>query len=95
MTKKILVACGTGIATSTMVANKIQNELAKRHENIDIVINQCKVAEVTSLSSNYDLIVSTTQVPSGVETPVISGLPFLTGVGLDKVIDEIIEKLKL
>ncbi|GMG97920.1 PTS sugar transporter subunit IIB [Tepidimicrobium xylanilyticum] len=94
MKKRILVACGTGIATSTMVANKIQSEITNRNEAIDVVIDQCKVAEVSSLWSNYDLIVSTTQVPSDVKIPVISGLPFLTGVGLDKVIEDIIEKLK-
>lgn len=94
MKKRILVACGTGIATSTMVANKIQSELANRGEAIDVVIEQCKVAEVSSMWRNFDLIVSTTQVPSEVQIPIISGLPFLTGVGSDKVIDEIIEKLK-
>lgn len=95
MAKKILVACGTGIATSTMASDKIQKELDKRGVGSGIIINQCKVAEVPSMANNYDLIVSTTQVSSSVERPVISGLAFLTGIGLDKVVDEIIEKLGL
>jgi len=92
---KILVACGTGICTSTMVVDKLKKELEKRAKGKDIIISQCKVAEVVSKADNYDLVISTTQVSGNVSKPVISGLPFLTGVGVDKVVDEIIEKLGL
>lgn len=92
---KILIACGTGICTSTMAANKLKKELEKRGKSNKIMINQCKVSEIVSKAGDYDLIVATTQVSGKVTTPVISGLPFLTGVGMGKVVDEIIEKLGL
>lgn len=92
---KILVACGTGICTSTMAADKLKKELEKRGKDSGIIINQCKVAELNSKASGYDLIISTTQVSDKIEVPVVSGLPFLTGVGMDKVVDEVIEKLGL
>jgi len=92
---KILIACGTGICTSTMAADKLKRELEKRGKVNKVVITQCKVAELVSKADGYDLIIATTEVSGKVTTPVISGLPFLTGVGMGKVVDEIIEKLGL
>ncbi|SCL89768.1 PTS sugar transporter subunit IIB [Sporanaerobacter sp. PP17-6a] len=93
--KKIVIACGTGICTSTMAADKLRKELKERKKDSNVTINQCKVAELVSKAADYDLIISTTQVPSKITTPVVSGLPFLTGVGISKVVDEVIEKLNL
>lgn len=93
MGKKILVACGTGICTSTMAAKKLISELEKRGKAKDITVNQCKISEVVSKAPDYDLIIATTQVSSEVKTPVVQGIAFLTGVGIDKVVDQVIEKL--
>ena len=92
---KILVACGTGICTSTMAAGKLKNELEKRGKASNVSITQCKVAELSAKAADYDLVIATTQVSSKISTPVISGLPFLTGMGIDKVVDEVVEKLNL
>ncbi|MBU5439100.1 PTS sugar transporter subunit IIB [Tissierella sp. MSJ-40] len=92
---KILVACGTGICTSTMAVDRLKKELNARGKGNNITIVQCKVAEIPSKVNDVDLIVCTTQVSGNISKPVVSGLPFLTGVGVDKVIDEVIEKLGL
>lgn len=42
--KQVLVACGAGIATSTVVNNAIE-EMAKEH-NIKVDIKQIKITEV-------------------------------------------------
>jgi len=91
--KTILIACGTGICTSTMAAKKLEEALKKRGKDDKVKITQCKVAELVSKAHDADLIVSTTTVPSSIEKPVVMGTAFLTGVGIDKVTDEIIEKL--
>lgn len=90
--KNILVACGTAIATSTVVAKAIEEALESR--GIDINIRQCKASEVPSLAADADLIVTTTPVPIDLGVPVIHTLAFLTGIGKEAVIGEIIEKLK-
>jgi PTS system galactitol-specific IIB component len=43
---------------------------------------------------DVDLVVSTTEVPSSTSVPVVAGLPFLTGVGKDAVLEEIVRILK-
>ncbi len=85
--KVILVACGTAIATSTVVAKAIEEGLAAR--GIKVITRQCKAAEVPSLAPGADLVVTTTPVPTNLGVPVIKTLAFLTGVGKEEVLDQI------
>lgn len=90
--KVVLVACGTGIATSTVVATKIRD--VAKSIGVPVDVRQCKVAEVVHLADSADLIVTTTQVPSRVTVPVIQALPLLTGIGAQQVLDAIAAELK-
>lgn len=85
---KIVVACGTAIATSTHVAIKLTELLQER--GLRIHTTQCRVAEVPSFAPNADLVIATAQVPYDIEVPVVNGLPFLTGIGIEEVIDNIV-----
>jgi PTS system galactitol-specific IIB component len=84
---KIVVACGTAIATSTHVAIKIKELLEERGLKIRTI--QCRVMEVPSLAPDADLVVATAQVPYDIDVPVVDGIPFLTGIGVKEVIDKI------
>lgn len=90
--KTVLVACGTAVATSTVVAQKILEEMANR--GLKINVRQCKASEIAGLAASADLIVSTTPVPSGLTKPVIVTLAFLTGVGRAEVLDKIEKALR-
>lgn len=83
----LVVACGTAIATSTHVAIKIKEFLAER--GMKVTTTQCRVAEVPSYTDGAQAVVATAQVPFDIDIPVINGVPFLTGVGLKEVVDEI------
>ena len=91
--KRVIVACGTGIATSTVVATKVADACQKAGVPVEVI--QCKAIEVPSyVGQGADLIVSTTILSQKSTVPVINGLAFLTGVGADQVIQQIIDKLK-
>ena len=90
--KRVLVACGTAIATSTVVATAIEEEMKAR--GINVLTQQCKATEVPSLAQNVDLIVSTTPVPNNLPRPAIVTLAFLTGVGKKEVIEKIAQYLR-
>lgn len=90
--KRVLVACGTAVATSTVVANAIEEEMKAR--GIRVEIRQCKATEVASLVADVDLVVSTTPVPPNLPKPTIVTLAFLTGVGKAAVIEKIAGILK-
>jgi PTS system galactitol-specific IIB component len=90
--KTILVACGTAIATSTVVAKAIEEALEDR--GLYVNIRQCKAAEVPSLVHDADLIVTTTPVSVDKDIPVIQTLAFLTGIGKEDVIEQIVNHIK-
>lgn len=91
--KKIIVACGAGIATSTVALQKLKAGLEERGKLDKVSFTQCSIAELPSLTQGHDLIVTTAQGGNGLGIPVIFGLPFITGIGVDKVIDQVIEVL--
>ena len=91
--KKILLCCGSGIATSTAAANRLKDKLEERGFKGQFITTQCKVNEVASKIDDYDLVVSTAVITQPLSKPVVMGIPFLTNIGLDKTIDEIVGKL--
>jgi PTS system galactitol-specific IIB component len=93
MAKTVIVSCGTAIATSTVVASAIE-EAAKK-AGIQVIVKQCKAAEIPAiLADGADLIVTTSQLRFDPGIPVIKGLAFLTGIGTELVMAQIMEVLK-
>lgn len=90
--KQVVVACGTAVATSTVVANAIEEACKKAGIRVHTV--QCKASEVRAKAQGADLVVTTTPVPADLGVPVIQGLAFLTGIGKDQVLQQIIDALK-
>lgn len=96
MIYRVLTVCGTGIATSTVAAEKCKQFLVERGLDIDAM--ECKVAEVEGKISVFrpHVVVPTTIVSDdklgGVKK--FPGLPFITGIGMEKAADEIASYLK-
>jgi PTS system galactitol-specific IIB component len=90
--KRILVSCGTAIATSTVVAKAIEEAMQER--GIKVVTRQCKASEIRGLAADADLIVTTTPVPADLGVPVIQTLAFLTGIGKEDVLNQITDILQ-
>ena len=94
--KKILVCCGSSMVTSTVALNNIKEACQKA--GIDATFAQCKFAEVPFQIKTFtpDLIVPTGPLDekSAGGVPVVKGIAFVTGVGIDKTIAEILDILK-
>ncbi|KAF1297362.1 PTS galactitol transporter subunit IIB [Enterococcus sp. JM4C] len=90
--KRILVACGNGIATSTVVATKVREYLASKGIKADTT--QTKLMEVPSKVQDYDLLITTGQFEGQTgDVPVVKGMPILTGIGVEQTMEEIATKL--
>ena len=91
--KRVLVACGTSIATATVAANKVK-EIGEE-AGIKVNVIQCKALEIRGRIQTVDpdLIVAMTPVPKDLGIPVLSGVPFLSGVGADKLKEDILKIL--
>lgn len=85
--KRVLIICGTGIATSTVVASKVRDHL--QEVGIQASVDQGKVMDLLRGDIEADLIVATTDVPDTVTVPVVRAIALLTGFGEDEVYRQI------
>lgn len=90
--KKILVACGTGMATSTMIAQKITRFLADNH--IQVSTDQCSLNEIPLNKQGVDLIVTSMKISADYGIPTLNGAPFLTGINDAMVKQQLLDLLK-
>ena len=88
----IVVACGGGIFTTTVVTEKIQEILKK--EKIKFTISPHKITEVPNITGT-DLIVVTgkTSEKNKAGAPVMLGLPLFTGVGAEQFTAQLLEQI--
>ncbi|MCT4593914.1 MAG: PTS sugar transporter subunit IIB [Anaeromicrobium sp.] len=93
--KRILVACGTGIATSVAVANKIKNLFEDKGYGDKVEFGTCAVAELHAKAHKYDLVVTTAHNSKELPVPVIMGVAFLIGRGTEPVFKQIMDTLGL
>lgn len=91
MKKKVIVACGGAVATSTVAANKIV-ELCRKN-NVDIEICQVRISEIES-NLPAELIVTTSKVRRDFGVPLITGMPFISGMGVEKTEAAILQVLR-
>ncbi|MGI8384936.1 PTS sugar transporter subunit IIB [Robertmurraya sp. P23] len=87
--KKLLIMCGTGIATSTIVTGKVKTWLEENGLQNKVKLYQSKISEELSRIDEYDIIVSTTLVPDNIKSRIIDGVPLLTGMGKEEMFEKI------
>ncbi|WP_042146746.1 PTS sugar transporter subunit IIB [Paucisalibacillus sp. EB02] len=89
--KKLLIMCGTGIATSTVVTGKVRDWLKENNLEDKVHLYQSKITDELNRLDEYDIVVSTTLVPDNVKDKVIDGVPLLTGFGTEEMYGKILE----
>ena len=96
--KKIWLACGSGVASSQMAAYTLDKLL--KQKGVDADIEVIGFRDIRGKTIKPDLLVS---IAPGFEegnealigVPVVMGVPLLTGIGTEKVIQEILKALNL
>lgn len=96
MTKKhVIICCHAAMATSSMIEACVKEFLAKN--NIDATVEKVKTLVMDEYLDNpnnqVDLIIPNGKYQTD-KVPVISGMPYLTGVGIDKMEAKFLEVLK-
>jgi galactitol PTS system EIIB component len=92
MKKRVIVACGGAVATSTVAATKVV-ELCKEN-GIEVDIIQCRISEIDNNLTGVSLIMPTSRIKKDYGIPVISGMPFISGVGEEELKSKILDVLK-
>ena len=91
--KKIVLACGAGVATSAVVAQKVSALLDANGMEGAYEIVQCALNEAKDACADADLLIATTVAPEGLTCPYVNGVPFLTGIGRPAAEQEVLEAL--
>lgn len=93
MKRKVIVACGGAVATSTMAAEEIKDLCEENGIKVEIV--QCRVNEIETYMDGADLICTTARVDRKFgDIPVVHGMPFISGVGIDALREKILTALQ-
>ncbi|WP_372882929.1 PTS galactitol transporter subunit IIB [Psychromonas sp.] len=92
--KKIIVACGGAVATSTIAAEEIKNLCADN--GIESEIIQCRVSDIDSyIDADVVFICTTAKIDRTFgEIPLFRGLPLITGVGAEPLKKKMLAVLK-
>ncbi|MDR1853066.1 MAG: PTS sugar transporter subunit IIB [Propionibacteriaceae bacterium] len=86
---RILIACGSGIATSTVAQEKIKEILAK--ENIPATITKGTVARLPELQDAADVIMLTTRYNKPLDKPVVSVFGLISGINEEQTEKQIVD----
>lgn len=92
--KKILVVCGNGIASSSIMVSVLQDFL--KEQRLEAQLDKSSLMSCTVETFNsYDLIVSSTKLDNpAMTTRVITGAGLLTGLGEDEIFTAVREALE-
>lgn len=94
MAKRMLV---TGDATKNkmlLVGNMAKQVLAAKGYDVEFDIQLLSTIKAEAITQDLIILFGTSQKLI-TPVPIVSGVPFLTRIGMDKVADEIIQKMNL
>ena len=89
--KKVIVACGTGMATSSIISEKVREILDKN--NIQYTLSQVQLSEL-EMYKGADLFITSMKLQEDYGLPVVVGTSFLIGIGEDEAAQKILDILK-
>ncbi len=87
--KKVITACGSGVATSETVASKVNRMLKER--KVDAKVEAVDLKSVERYMNDAVAYIAITKVNKEYPIPVINGIAFLTGMGQDKELQKLID----
>ncbi|EGR94423.1 PTS sugar transporter subunit IIB [Cutibacterium namnetense] len=85
---KILIACGSGIATSTVAQEKVKQIL--KEAGIPARITKGTVGQVQTLQDGVDVVMLTTRYPKPLKKPLVQVFGLISGINEDAIKDEIV-----
>jgi len=89
----VLVLCADGVATSTIALVALREAFEEMDIPADFSQGRVADAHHTVENGQYDFIISTAGTVLDVEAdiPILSGVPFLTGIGREQAFETIKE----
>lgn len=92
MAVRIVVACGSGVATSETVAGKVNKML--KDAKIDAVVEATDLKQVDRALVGAAAYISIVNDKKERDIPTINGIAFLTGVGKDNEFKKLVKAIE-
>lgn len=86
---RIIVACGSGVATSTIAVDYVNKIL--KEAGIKAKIVKCTLGEVPSKQRDADLVLTTSNYKKELDVSHMSVFGLISGVNADKVKTKLVE----
>ncbi len=93
---KLLTVCGSGIVTSSMVANKITEMLEDEGYDVEAMESNPSELETYLMRDKYDFVAYASPIDESIlgDVPAISAICLLTGRGEDEFKEEVLKILE-
>ncbi|MFT3877314.1 MAG: PTS sugar transporter subunit IIB [Propioniciclava sp.] len=92
MAAKVIVACGSGVATSQTVASKVNRML--KEAKIEAEVEAVDLKSVDRHLSGAAAYITIVREGKEREIPMINGIAFLTGMGQDAEFAKLVDAIK-
>lgn len=89
---RVVVACGSGLVTSQLVASKLGRLLAKR--GVRAQMDACSVNDLARHLPGAAAYVSVVKADGQASVPVFNGMAFLTGTGQEEELSRLVMALR-
>jgi len=91
MAAKIIVACGSGVATSQAVGSKVRRLLDAR--GVEANVQAVEIKNLRQALRGADAYISVVKTDESFPTPVFNGVAFLTGIGQEEELEELVKAI--
>ena len=89
---KVVVCCGSGVASSTVAQEKVR-AIAKKN-NIPIDIHTGSIQDIQNVAKQYDVVLTTANFKGELDKPHMSVFPLISGVKRAQCEQELVDMLK-
>lgn len=89
---RVLVACGSGVATSTIAQEEIKKILSEA--GINAKIYKSTINEIEGKQDDVDLILVTTNYKLPLRRPCLSVFGLISGINKEKISQDIVDACK-
>lgn len=90
---KILCVCGSGTATSAMLAAKLQDVLEEHGYQLECDETNPPGVPIAMMSNDWDLIAFTSPIEDAPDIPLLNATGFLVGINEDEFIEQLMEEI--
>ena len=90
--KKIACVCGAAVASS-MIARYSIEEYLEAHKVKEVDVQCYRISDFDAFAGTVDLIVAVAKIYKKTDTPMLNGLCYLTGIGVEERNQEILDMI--